>query len=132
MGGKIVEVFSKRQDGEKFDGSFFHISESLHMKKLAESLIERESRPSRVGPRITALRETLCLSKAQFADSIGLDRSSLTKVEKGDMGLDIAAGERVAALYGFGLDFIYRGDLSDVPLNLRPALMANLVAPRNN
>lgn len=122
-----MEVFSISQDGENFDGRFFYIRESSPMKKLAEKLIERESRPDRVGPRITALRETLTLSKAQFADSIGLDRSSLTKVEKGEMGLDIAAGERVAVIYGFGLDFIYRGDLTDVPQSLRPMLMVNLV-----
>lgn len=101
-------------------------------RTLAKLLIERESRPERVGPRVTALREALELTKAEFADSIGLDRSSLTKVEKGDMGLDIAAGERVAALYGVGLDFIYRGDLSDVPLAIRPALMANLATLRTS
>lgn len=97
------------------------------MKKVAEFLIERESRPERVGPRITAIRETLHLMKAEFADTIGLDRSTLTKVENGVTGLDIAKGERIASLYGFGLDFIYRGDLSDVPLDLRPELMAQLV-----
>ena len=59
------------------------------MKKMANSLVPRESRPERVGPRVTALRETLALSKAELADSIGLDRSTLTKVEKGQTGLDI-------------------------------------------
>lgn len=97
------------------------------MKKIIHSLIERESRWDRVGPRVTAMRETLVLSKAEFADSIGLDRSSLTKIEKGEAGLDIATGEVIAALYGFGLDFTYRGDLSDVPLDLRPRLMVNLL-----
>jgi DNA-binding XRE family transcriptional regulator len=122
-----VEFFSTRQDGENFDRRFFHFDQSSAMKNIAEKLIDRESRPIRVGPRITALRETLRLSKAEFADSIGLNRSSLTKIEKGEMGLDIAMGERVAAIYGFGLDFIYRGDLSDVPLALRPQLLVNLV-----
>lgn len=101
------------------------------MKKLAEKLIERESRPSQVGPRITALRETIGLSKAQFADTVGVDRSSLTKIEKGEAGLDIAVGERIAVLYGYGLDFIYRGDLSDVPLESRDRLMVNLLSARH-
>jgi transcriptional regulator with XRE-family HTH domain len=96
-------------------------------KKVMSQLIPRESRPERVGPRITAMRETLGLSKAQLADSIELDRSTLSKVEKAATGLDIAHGERIAALYGFGLDFIYRGDLSDVPLDLRPSLLVNMV-----
>ena len=97
------------------------------MKKIAESLIERESRPERVGPRISALREALELSKASFADTIELDRSSLSKIEQGKAGLDIAVGERIAALFGVGLDFIYRGDLSDLPSNLKPEVMRLLV-----
>lgn len=97
------------------------------VKKVIEALIPRESRPQRVGPRITALRETLRLSKAEFADSISLDRSSLTKIEKGEAGLDIATGAIIAELYGFGLDFIYRGELSDVPPNHRAQLLLNLV-----
>ncbi len=100
------------------------------MKKLVESLIHLESRPEKVAPRITAIRETLGLTKAEFADSIHLDRSSLTKIENGKSGLDIAVGEIIAAMYGFGLDFIYRGDLSDVPLDLRPELLKNLAAAR--
>lgn len=101
------------------------------MKALAESMIERESRPARVGPRVTALRETLAMSKAQFADSISMDRSTLTKVEKGESGLDIAVGERIAVLYGFGLDYIYRGDLNDVPQDLRPQVVVNLATFRH-
>lgn len=101
------------------------------MKKVLEKLMDRESRPTQVGPRVTAIRETLGLSKAQFADSIGLDRSSMTKVERGEAGLDIAVGERIAVLYGYGLDFIYRGDLSDVPQNDRPQLMVNLLTARH-
>jgi transcriptional regulator with XRE-family HTH domain len=86
-------------------------------------------RPEIVGKRITALRETLAMSKAQFADSLPMDRSSLTKVEQGTMGLDIALGVQIANLYGFGLDFIYRGDLSDVPLDHLSRLRMNLATP---
>lgn len=101
------------------------------MKSVIGKLVPRESTPKKVAPRITALRETLGLSKAQFADSIGLDRSTLSKVEKGSTGLDIAVAERIAQLYGFGLDFIYREELSDVPPDLSPRLMVNLVTYRN-
>ncbi len=98
------------------------------MKNLLKKLISRESRWDRVGPRVAAIRLTLGLSKAAFADSIALDRSSLTKIEKGVAGLDIATGEVIAEIYGFGLDFTYRGDLSDVPLDLRPSLIGHLAA----
>jgi DNA-binding XRE family transcriptional regulator len=126
----VMDVFSIRQGGENVDRRNLHNRDDAAMKKIAEQLIERESRPDKVGARITALRETLCLSKAEFADTIALDRSSLSKIEKGTAGLDIASGERIAVIYGFGLDFIYRGDLSDVPQNLRPQLMVNLVTYR--
>lgn len=102
------------------------------MKKVANIMIERESHPSRVGPRITALRETLGKTKAELADSISFNRSTLTKVEKGEVGLDIAVGERIADTYGFGLDFIYRGDLDDVPFELREALVKNLSKARSS
>lgn len=100
------------------------------MIKIANSLIPRESRPERVGPRVTALREAMSMTKAQLADSIGLDRSTLTKVEKGETGLDIAKGEAIAALYGFGLNYIYRGDLTDVPDKHRDRLLDALANPR--
>lgn len=96
------------------------------MKSTLNKLIERKSEPAQVGPRVTAIREALELPKAQFADMISLDRSSLTKIEAGKAGLDIQVGERISALYGVGLDFIYRGDLADLPDNLRQKVIASL------
>lgn len=127
----IMEFFSIGQDGENINRRKIHRGHDAHMKNIASKLIDRESRQDKVGPRVTALRETLRLSKAEFADTIGLDRSSLTKIEKGEMGLDIAVGERIAVLYGFGLDFIYRGELSDAPQSQRPQLMVNLLTYRH-
>lgn len=101
------------------------------MKKLAEmALLSPEMNPQRIGWRITALRETLGLSKAEFADSISLDRSTLTKVEGGTKGLDIAVAARVAEMYGAGLDYIYRGILSDLPLDMRATVAAQIHAAR--
>ena len=73
----------------------------------------------------------MSLSKAEFADSLEFDRSTLTKVENGAAGLDIAVGERISAVYGIGMDFIYRGDLSDLPSNLRPRVMMELANVRS-
>ena len=110
---------------------FFSIhTQTLHMKKTMGKLIERQSHPDQVGPRVTALREALELSKAEFADSIELDRSSLSKIEKGNAGLDIAVAERIAGLYGCGLDFIYRGDFSDLPRNLHANVVQRLATLR--
>lgn len=91
-----------------------------------ESLLSPEMAPDRVGPRVTAMREALHLSKAQFADSVGLDRSALSRIEKGVDGLGIAKAMTIADLYRFGLNYIYRGDLADVPADIRPALLVEL------
>lgn len=96
------------------------------MDKMANRLVPEASRPERVGPRITALRETLALSKAQLADSIELDRSTLTKVEAGAVGLDLRKAIAIAEKYGFGLNYIYRGDVSDVPDRLRALLLVKM------
>lgn len=97
------------------------------MKKfVASAVLAPEMHPDRVGQRITVLREAFGLSKAQSADSIGLDRSTLTKVEAGTKGLDIAAGAKIADMYAAGLDFIYRGVTSDLPVEMRPRIMAAL------
>lgn len=102
----------------------------LMKSKILNSLIERESTPSKVGPRVTAVRTALGLTKAEFADSIEFDRSSFSKVEKGTMGLDIAVGEKIAGVYGIGLDYIYRGDLSDLPADLRQEVILALANTR--
>jgi len=102
----------------------------VRMASMMSSLIPRESRPERVGPRITAMREAMAMSKSQLADSIGLDRSTLTKVEKGLVGLEISHGSAIAHLYGFGLDFIYRGDIADVPDRYRSRLLVEMVQYR--
>lgn len=102
------------------------------LAKVANALVPKAARPDKVGPRVTALRETLALSKSQLADSLGLDRSTLTKIEKGKIGLDIQHGITIADRYGFGLNFIYRGDVSDTPDRLRARLLVEMVTADAN
>lgn len=109
---------------------FSACSQSQPMKKLVASLIERRSHPDQVAPRVFAIREHLGMTKSEFADAVGVDRSSLTKIEKGQAGLDIAVAERIATLYGFGLDFIYRGELGDVPQDQRPNILSLMYSHR--
>jgi transcriptional regulator with XRE-family HTH domain len=91
-----------------------------------ESLLSPEMHPERVGARLTALREALKMQKSQFADSVGIDRSALTRIEKGSEGLGISKAVIISDIYGFGLNYIYKGDLSDVPLDVRPRLLEEL------
>lgn len=106
-------------------------AEGAPMKKpTAATFLSPEMHPERVGERVTALREALGKSKAEFADAIRLDRSTLTKVEAGTKGLDIAVGARIAEMFGAGLDYLYRGLLTDVPEHLRISVMTGIHAAR--
>lgn len=109
-----MEIFSLRADGG-----------AMRAPKL-ETLLSPEMSQDRVGKRVTALRETLRLQKSQFADSIGLDRSALSRIEQGKEGLGLAKAALIADQYRFGLNYIYRGDLNDVPVELRPVLLVEL------
>jgi transcriptional regulator with XRE-family HTH domain len=101
------------------------------MKKLvAAAFLSAEMHPDRVGERVTAMRMALHLSKAEFADAIGLDRSTLTKVEAGKKGLDVVLGAKIAEMYGYGMDYIYRGTLTDVPEGQRSIVLSEIHAAR--
>ena len=101
------------------------------MKSMPEKFVcQPELNHARVGERVTALRQALAKTKAQFADELGLDRSTLSKVEQGNKGLDIAVGVRIADLYGVGLDYTYRGTITDAPETLRVQILAEINAAR--
>lgn len=79
-------------------------------------------------PRLIAAREALGLSKAEFADNIGIDRSSYTKIEKGLKPLLPREAHRIWQLYGIDLNFIYLGQVGGLPANLSSKVMQNLKA----
>jgi transcriptional regulator with XRE-family HTH domain len=101
------------------------------MKRMIQSaMLAAEMHPDRVGERITAMRNCLEMSKAAFADAIGLDRSSMSKVEAGNKGLDVVVAARIADLYGFGMDYTYRGVLTDAPEKYRLRIMSEIHSAR--
>jgi DNA-binding XRE family transcriptional regulator len=65
--------------------------------------------PVMVTPRLILVRESLGLSKAEFADRIGIDRSSYTKIEKADKPLLPHTAFRIWELFGADMNFIYLG-----------------------
>lgn len=106
---------------------FSHWLDCSAMPKIKiEALLSPEMNPVRVGARIAAMRDTLRLGKAEFADSVGLDRSALTRIERGAEGLGISKAVIISEMYGFGLNYIYRANLNDAPLDLRPQLLVEL------
>lgn len=88
-----------------------------------------EIHPARVALRLAALREALGMSKTDFADAIGVDKSSYTKIEAGRKALTHYMAHRVCVLYGCTMEFLYRGQISDrdLPHSHAHAIRARLV-----
>lgn len=79
-----------------------------------------------VARRLAAAREALGLSKAEFADTIGIDRSSYTKIEKGLKPLLPPTAVLIFQLYGVDLNYLYLGQLGGLPSNLSSKVIAHL------
>lgn len=76
-----------------------------------------------VSPRLIALREALGLTKAQFADAIGIDRSSYSKIEKADKPILPTTAQRIFSLYGVDMNYIYLGRIDTLPSHLKAEIM---------
>lgn len=81
-----------------------------------------------VAARLRAMREALGLKKSELADAIGLDRSSYTKIEKGEKPLLPKDAYRIFTLYGVDMNFLYLGQVGGVPVSLSKRLTAHLTA----
>lgn len=79
-----------------------------------------------VAHRLVAIRTALNLTKAEFSDAIGIDRSSYTKIEKGAKPLLPPSAYRIYQLYGIDMNFIYLGQVGGLPGNLSKAVIAAL------
>jgi transcriptional regulator with XRE-family HTH domain len=79
-----------------------------------------------VGRRLTALREHLDMLPAHFADSVGIDRTSYGRIERGEKPLKADMAYKIAERYGVSMDFIYRGRLTELPPRLADSLIINL------
>ena len=93
---------------------------------MSESLRSEAWEPAAVAPRLAAAREAIGLSKADFADAIGLDRSSYTKIEKGLKPLLPREAFKIWALYAVDLNFLYLGQLGGLPSNLSSKVINHL------
>jgi transcriptional regulator with XRE-family HTH domain len=84
--------------------------------------------PVMVARRLQALRLTLGMNRADFADAIGVDRSSYTKIENGNKPLLPHTAYRIYHLYGVDMNYLYLGQVGGVPSRLSSALMMYLNA----
>ncbi|MBT9383473.1 helix-turn-helix domain-containing protein [Pseudooceanicola sp. CBS1P-1] len=81
--------------------------------------------PQEVGKRLVQLREYLRLNQGEFADTVGIDRSSYSKIEKGTKPLKAEMAYAISERWGASMDFLYRGRLTDLPHKMAEALMAS-------
>jgi DNA-binding XRE family transcriptional regulator len=88
-----------------------------------------EIHPERVALRLTALREALGMNRADFADSVRINRSSYTLIEDGRKVLNHRLGYNVAQRHGVSMDYLYRNQISDkdLPASIAQAIRARLM-----
>lgn len=82
--------------------------------------------PVMVAPRLIALREALGMNKTDFARMIDVDKSSYTKIEKGEKPLQAATAYKIYQLYGVDMNFIYMGQVGGLPNRLSSAIINHL------
>lgn len=74
--------------------------------------------PVSVGLRLEAAREALGLKKSEFADRLDYDRSSYTKVEKGEKPLLSKEAYKIYRLFGIDMNYFFLGRMDGVPASL--------------
>lgn len=93
---------------------------------MDESTTSEPWEPPVLAPRLIAAREALGYNKADFADAIGIDRSSYTKIEKGQKPLLPREAHRIWQLFHVDLNYLYLGELGGLPSHLSSKVIAHL------
>lgn len=102
-------------------GQEVHMDETHHLQPTSPLLVAR---------RLTALRSALGINKADFADAIGIDRSSYTKIEKGEKALLPPKAYEIFTKYRADLNYIYCGELGGLPNHLSSKITKHLNGPK--
>lgn len=68
-----------------------------------------------VAARLKRVREITGLSKREFAERAGLSEQAYGPFENGVRDLSLTAAKRLRATYGVSLEFIYFGNIADLP-----------------
>lgn len=76
-----------------------------------------------IGQRLEAVRKAeSTLNQREWAEKHGFGVTQYNNWEKGVRRINVDEAEKLCALYGLSLDFIYRGRLSGLPENIKNAL----------
>lgn len=77
-----------------------------------------------VGRRIDALREAFEIADQKaFADAIGVDESSYSKIKNGKKTLKTDMAFRASERFGVPMDYFYRGSFVGIDADLREKLL---------
>lgn len=79
-----------------------------------------------VGQRLRITRQALDLSQKMCATRVGVGTSAWSQYESGARVLPIVIAERVCAKFGCDMNWLYSGDHSNLPKDLRAAIVALL------
>ncbi|MDI2110447.1 helix-turn-helix transcriptional regulator [Bradyrhizobium sp. Mp64] len=83
-----------------------------------------------VAHRLKRTREAMKLTQAAWCRLVGIDAPQWNNYETGGRRITIDAALKVCKATGVGLNWIYRGMASDVPVNLATAIQAQERAAR--
>ena len=98
----------------------------LHINRsMSKAQTNDPTAPELVAQRLRYIRAAFDLDKASLADLVPVDRSSYTKIEKGEKALKPNWAFRIWELYGVPMEYIYRGALDNIPDKLRTTIMQN-------
>lgn len=83
---------------------------------MKHSMLEdmKDSREA-VGLRLKAAREALGLNKREFAEGAGMSEQNYGPFENGKRDLSLAAAKQLRKIYHLPLDFMYFGNMADLP-----------------
>jgi transcriptional regulator with XRE-family HTH domain len=82
-----------------------------------------------VARRLAAARRALDLDQQQFGTRAGLSQPQYNQFEKGKRLLTLAAAMKLCDAYNLTLDWLYRGDPSNLPYKLATAIRQHADQP---
>lgn len=96
---------------------------SLHRSQIAART------PEAIGDRLCMVRKAIGLTQEQFASSVGCPQGTFGQYEAGMRRPSVAVASRLYDRHRIGLNYLYLGDLSDLPYELSEAVRRQLVKP---
>lgn len=85
-----------------------------------------------ISERLELTREALGLSQAEFARRVGITEQAYTNYKRGARRISHDQAEKLCRAIGVSLDWIYRGDMQSLRLDLATKIQEILAARRRN